>query len=536
MSAHRPPRAGWILGLVFLSGAVALVLELSAVRLLAPWFGATSGVWTHVIGVILLALSLGYLCGARLARGPQPLRSLAWVLWIACASTAWLPGLARPVSGWFVPQGLALDEAAGVLRWGSLAAALLLFAPPTFVIGCVTPLVSEWLQRAQGATAGEAGGRVLGVSTLGSLAGSFATTYWLIPELGLSRTYLGCALLLACLAGLASLHARRAGTELVALLVLAGALAASRWRLPETAQDTRVLEECETAYQSARCVERRTESEPVLRFLQVNEGFDSFQSVWQPQPGLLPDGYYYNAFALPAAWDAQRSGPWKTLVLGLGAGTTWRVLQATLGAGRELAGDGVEIDARVVQLARRWMELPEGPELHVHAGTDGRSALRELPGSYDQLVVDAYANQVEIPAQLATREFFEEAAAKLRNGGWISANIGGFGLEDPVVDALARTVSAALGQRVLVFDVPFSRNIALIGRVGAALPEPGSAEFRALGDAGLARLASQVSLPGTWRWVEADARPILTDDRAPIERLQERSLDLAARARAEAGS
>src|SRR5258708_9131064 len=288
MNAPRPARCGWILGLVFASGAVALVLELSAVRLLAPCFGATSGVWTHVIGVILLALSGGYLLGARLARGSAPLR-------------------------------------------------------------------------ASGSSAGEAGGRVLGLSTLGSLAGSFATTYYLIPELGLTRTYLGCALLLALLAALASLRARAAGAELAALLVLGAALCLARWQRPTPGPGTRVLEECETAYQSARVVERSAEGEPSLRFLQVNEGFDSFQSAWQREPGLLPDGYYYNAFALPAAWEAERPGPWKTLVLGLGAGSAWRVLEGTLGEGRALEGDGVEIDARVVELARKHMDLREAP-------------------------------------------------------------------------------------------------------------------------------------------------------------------------------
>jgi len=524
-------RAAWILGLAFASGAVALVLELSAVRLLAPWFGATSAVWTHVIGVILLALSCGYLLGARLARGATPLRSLSRVLWIAAASSAWLPGCARPVAGWFVPEGLALDEAAGVLRWGSLAASLLLFAPPTFFLGCVAPLATEWLQRVRGSSAGDAGGCVLGVSTLGSLCGSFATTYWLIPELGLTRTYLGCALLLGVLAFLANRQARRAGAELALLVVLGAALGFSRWRHPLTGPGVRLLDEVETAYQSARVVER----DDGMRFLQVNEGFDSFQSAWQPGLGLLPDGYYYNAFALPAAWERERAGPWRTLVLGLGAGSAWRVLEGTLGEGRSLAGDGVEIDAALVGLARKHMDLRESPGRRIWAGLDGRSALGALGGGYDQVILDAYANQVEIPAQLATREFFESAARALRPGGWISANVGGFGLEDPVADALARTAARALGTRVLLFCVPFSRNLALVARVGADVPAPDSPAFRELSHAGLARLGSQVSLPGTWRWVEPGSAEVLTDDRAPIERLQDRSLELAARARAEAG-
>lgn len=526
MSAPRP-RERWILGLCFASGAVALVLELSAVRLLAPWFGATSAVWTHVIGVILLALSCGYLFGARLARGARPLRSLAVVLWVAAAATAWLPAFAAPVARWFVPEGLALDEAAGVLRWGSLAAALLLFAPPSFVLGCVAPLSTEILGRAQGASAGEAGGRVLGVSTLGSLCGSFATTYWLIPDLGLTRTYLGCALLLAALALLASWQAGRARAELALLLPLGLALGWSRWQPPRPGAGERLLEQLETAYQSARVVER----DDGLRFLQVNEGFDSFQSAWQREPGLMPDGYYYNSFALPAAWEPGRKGAWRTLVLGLGAGSAWRVLEGTLGEGRTLEGDGIEIDAGVVALAERHMDLRGAPGRRIWAGLDGRTALAALGGGYDQLIVDAYANQVEIPPHLATREFFEQAARKLRPGGWISANVGGFGLDDPVARALARTAAQALGTRVLLFCVPFSRNLALVARVGEALPEPGSAAFLALAHAGLARLASQVSLPGTWRFVEPDRDPVLSDDRVPIERLQERSLELAAEAR-----
>ena len=114
-----------------------------------------------------------------------------------------------------------------------------------------------------------------------------------------------------------------------------------------------------------------------------------------------------------------------------------------------------------------------------------------------------------------------------------SANVGGFGLDDPVAQALARTAAVALQGRVLILCVPFSRNLALVGRVGEALPEPGSAAFLGLAHPGLARLASQVSLPGTWRFVEPDSDPVLTDDHAPIERLQERSLELAARGREE---
>lgn len=527
MDAARPRRAGWILVLAFTSGAVSLILELSAVRLLAPWFGATSGVWTHVIGVILFALSCGYLAGARLARGPRTLRSLGIVLWIAAACVAWLPALARPVGDWLVPAGLALDQAAGVLRWGSLAAALVLFAPPSFLLGCVAPLASEELQRRGGLSAGEAGGRVLGTSTLGSLLGSFATTYWLVPELGLTRTYLACALVLGLLAVLSSVLGRRWGGEAVAALFVGAAALGSRWERPPPGPGLTTLEQRESAYQSVRVVERR-EGQHTLRFLQVNEAFDSFQSVWQPDAGLLPDGYYYNAFALPAAWEARAQGSWNLLVLGLGAGSVWRVLQGTLPAELHLSGLGIEIDPVVVECARRWMGLEAGTGLRVASGVDGRAAL-SAAGRFDQIVIDAYANQIEIPAQLCSREFFAELRSHLSPRGWVSANVGGFGLDDPVVQVIARTAAAGLGTRLLALRIPFSRNVVLLARPDAPLGQPGTDAFCAIAPEGLARLASQISLPGMWRWFDPSEQDVSTDDRNPIERLQQASIELAER-------
>src|SRR5688572_19480266 len=136
MASSAPPRSPLaLLSIVAVAGAGTMMIELSAVRLLAPWFGASSGVWTNVIGVILLALALGYRWGAALSRGPHPRRSLALVLACAALATAWMPFLARPVADLFLPSGLALDEAAELLLWGRLAAALVLFLPAALVLG-----------------------------------------------------------------------------------------------------------------------------------------------------------------------------------------------------------------------------------------------------------------------------------------------------------------------------------------------------------------------------------------------------------------
>src|SRR5881396_45634 len=117
------------------AGACTMAIELSAVRLLAPWFGTSTSVWTNVIGVVLLALSVGYLLGARLSKSPNPARALGVALVFSAVFAAWLPAGSALVARTFLPSGLALDEAGELLQWGSLAAGLVLFAPSTLALG-----------------------------------------------------------------------------------------------------------------------------------------------------------------------------------------------------------------------------------------------------------------------------------------------------------------------------------------------------------------------------------------------------------------
>ena len=42
-------------------------VEMTASRFVAPYFGSSTFVWTNVIAVIMIALSLGYLSGVKLA-------------------------------------------------------------------------------------------------------------------------------------------------------------------------------------------------------------------------------------------------------------------------------------------------------------------------------------------------------------------------------------------------------------------------------------------------------------------------------------
>jgi len=546
-------RSTFVLAIAAAAGAGTMTVELAAVRLIAPWFGTSSGVWTNVIGVILLALALGYLLGARLSRRANPMRHLGLALLCSAALTAWLPSLAPPVAEFFVPPGLALDEIASLMTWGSLAASIVLFLPAALALGCVGPLAVETLQKLRGGHAGDAGGRVLCFSTLGSLAGTFGTTHLLLPQVGLTRTFLGAAVLLA-LTGLAALRGttrdgapgssedsppdRRPGRTIggsAAGIVVVG-LCFSRFEMPSPPEGASLLEERQSAYQSIRIFEQG-EGPTRLRRLVVNESVDSFQSVWSPQPGLLPPGYYYNLFALPPWWSAAQ-GDWRLLTLGLGAGSTVRVMEGAMPGEAQLVSVGVEIDPAVADLGRAYFDLQGGtPERTVLTEVDARAALALDLEPFDQIVLDAFANNMEVPAHLSTTEFFRELRDALTPEGWLVINAAGFGLEDPVVSALAETLALAWERDVLVVRVPFARNCVLFARPAGDLPRPSTSTWRLATDlehaAPVSALLAMLELPGAWRLVSGKPVPgrvTLTDDLNPIDRLQHESIRVGRRA------
>lgn len=513
-----------ILVVAAVAGAATLVVELAAVRLTAPWFGTSAAVWTNVIGVVLLALSLGYLLGARLSARGRPDAWLARALLAGAVLVAVLPSLARPVCGLFAPAGVPLSDAAPLFFWGSLAATLVLFLPPAALLGCVGPLAVELVQKRRGGHAGTAGGEVLAASTLGSLAGTFATTHVLLPGLGLRSSFLVAAAALGVCGAALALVARLPGeggagaAGLLALAWLAPAFAP-----PPPAAGWRELARAQSPYQSLRVVEGEVGGRP-LRMLQVNEGVDSFQSVWRPEPGPIGEGFYYDVFALPAWWEDAR-GPWSVLSLGMGAGTALRVLEGASPPGVELRFTGVELDPRVVEVGHAWFDLPPPADDRVLlAGWDARAALRLHPGELDAILLDAYAHQVEIPPHLSSAEFFAEVHARLRPGGWLIANVGGFGFDDPVVQCVTGTAVHAFGTPALVLRVPWARNYAVVLRREAAPPTPAD---EAWGRAAplRAHLLGPLALPGAWRVFAPGELPrCATDDRNPLDRLQRRSL------------
>ena len=191
-------RGALCFAVAFWSGFFVMGVELLGGRLLAPDFGSSIYVWGALITVFMLALSLGYLAGGRWSQHAPSLRRLALLL--AAAALATLPVL--PLSGTTLENlAIAIPDP----RFGSLAAALLLFFVPTFLSGMVSPYCVRLLVDTREAS-GRRAGQLYFVSTFGSAAGTILTSFFFVLWFEVNMILIGMiaiSLLMAAVTGLA---------------------------------------------------------------------------------------------------------------------------------------------------------------------------------------------------------------------------------------------------------------------------------------------------------------------------------------------
>ena len=484
--------------LVFVVGTGSLGAEIAAVRLLAPYFGASTIVWANTIGVVLVALSIGYWLGGRLADRHPHMRGLCLLTLAAAALLALVPFAADPLLDVAVE---ALDEISAGAFIGSLIAVLVLVAVPVLLLGAVSPYAIR-LAVSTVEEAGTVAGRLYALSTAGSLAGTLVSALLLIPLVGTRRTFLIFALAIALMAVWGLRPVRRyalAPAAIAALIALpVGTLKAS------TEDGGRVIHEAETEYQYARVIEYPDGH----RTLELNEG-QAQHSVYYPDrvlTGDVWDGHLVLGFA------AFHEPPRRVAILGNAAGTTSRAYEEFFPGTRV---DGVEIDAELSDIGRDYFDM-NNPRLHLYH-EDARPFLRRVDAEYDQISVDAY-RQPYIPFYLTTEEFFETVRDRLREGGVLVVNAGHPEGQDDLEKVLTATVGEVFpyvmrdpieptNTLIVASETPLSA-----GRLRDAVPDlPVGLRGTALGAA---------------RRLEPPLRggDVYTDDHAPVEWLIDKSI------------
>ncbi|MCF8563222.1 fused MFS/spermidine synthase [Alicyclobacillus tolerans] len=501
---------------VTVTGASVMALELAASRFLAPYFGTSMLIWANIIGLILLCLAIGYWIGGRLADRKPDARIL---MGVSSVAGVWMSLL--PVWGDIIfkamSHGITNTPVAIIVL--SLAAILLVFAPPVLLLAMVSPFAIRLANHSLG-DIGKVSGNLYAFSTFGSLIGTFGTAFGTIPFWGTRETlFFWSAVLIAASAW--GLRTSRFRYVAAAFLLLPAILYIVLHGPVRTGSS--VVFAKDTLYQFVQ-VEKKPDG---TTYLIYNEG-GGVQSIYRPNNALNPGDYYDDYLVLPYLAHPASSVPTSSfgtrlapngsssvLVLGSAGGTIPHLLSVyDRGAFPRLQITGVEIDPAVIPLDYKYFGLRPS-DAHI-VNQDARVYLSGSEAKYDAIVIDAYTQQIYIPFHLSTVQFFQQVKDHLSPYGVAALNINAVSADSKLLLAFERTMTSVF-PHTYILKARGEYNYVLLGtRLPLQLKNLGQIQ------------ANSPLYPVVQEWRQslqpvspraAQAGELLTDNRAPVEML-----------------
>ena len=496
---------------VFTASFCTLVIELVAGRVLAPHVGVSLYTWTSIIGVVLAGISAGAYAGGWIAdRRPAP-STLGWLL-LAAGVTAIAIAPATSIlagdEGLLTTLGIARTLLSRVV-----VLAFLLFFLPSFFLGMISPVAVKLAVRDLD-TAGRTVGKIYAFSTLGSIAGTFVTGFWLVAAFGTRSTLIGTGIVLILAALLLGDVAGKRGRVYAALVVAAGAMyAKSQVKPPLPPYYDPVLHAGigivhfeESQYYTIR-VERtvREDTGSTINALHLDHLVHSYSD---PNDLAYLEYDYLRAFHSVIRDVAQRRPDFRLLFIGGGGYTLPRLVEREYPFARI---DVAEIDPAVTRVAKRWFGLPRSGRVKT-VNQDARwFAMRAAEeGVYDAIFIDAF-NDLSVPYHLTTREMTARLHELLRADGVLAANVIDDYGDGRFLASYTRTMQS-------VFGAP---KVAVVAEVAEDLQSDRST-FVVAGTRGAmpsfedAYLVPHAELQ---RYVRTRRGIVLTDDYAPVDNM-----------------
>lgn len=434
---------------IFSSGLTVLALELSAPRLLGRTFGTSNLVYSSIIGLILIFLTVGYFTGGRWAdRSPHPqtmYRILAWGAFFA----GLIPAISTPVLRMAAD---AFDQLNLAILFGSFSAVLILFSVPITLLGMISPFAIR-LAIQDPLQAGKVAGTIYAISTLGSFLGTFLPSLVFIDLIGTALTFISFSFFLVCV-GLVGLWLAAGWRSALRLVWMLGVLIGLAFvvRSSPLKNTPGQIYETESSYNYIQVLEQDG-----YHLLRLNEG-QGVHSVWHATI-LDYEGPWEQFLAAPffnkAPYDLENIT--SMAIIGLAGGTVARQATAVFGP---IEIDGFEIDPKIIKVGQEFFGMTT-PNLNAIA-QDGRWGLEHSyaadrsPKRYSVVAVDAYRPPY-IPWHLTTSEFFQIVHDHLTEEGVMVINVGRSPTDRRLVDGLVGTIGTIFPS-IYVMDLPLSFN------------------------------------------------------------------------------
>lgn len=393
--------------IVFLCGATVMVFELVGTRVLAPHLGTSTFVWTSLIGVILGSLSIGYWIGGRIADRKSEWEVLSGIIFLAAAIigiTTFMRELILDLIGLNIAD----------IRWASVLASLLLFAPASILLGMVSPyavkLKSQKLEEI-GTTVGD----LYAFSTVGSIIGTFLAGFYLIPRFGTNNILILISLTLTAIAIIA-LSGRAIQQRLLMLflslaIIAGGSYQAEKYDIHEFVADV------DTEYSRVQVLDtihRKSLKDKGVAVRILLMGNTANSGIYHDKEDLFLQYTRYFRLARHFRPDVKNS-----LMIGGGA---FVYPTEFIRLFPESTMDVVEIDPALTDLARKYFRFRPDQRLRV-INEDGRTFINRSQGRYGVVFCDAFSSYYSIPYQLTTLESVKHLHRLLDDEGVAIVNI-----------------------------------------------------------------------------------------------------------------
>jgi spermidine synthase len=343
---------------------------------------------------------------------------------------------------------------------------------------------------AQSGRVGDSAGHIFGISTFGSVLGTFLPILIFIPTLGTATTILlfGAALFVVTALGFPN--------RKNAFLCVAAAVP-FLFQVPSMREIPGKVYSTESAYQYIEVFDRGS-----YRYLVYNDAA-GFQTVANKRSVFT--GLYYDYYSLlPLLLDTP---PKRALIIGLGGGIIANQIYYFY---PKIAVDGVEIDPKVIEIARTYFALADTVRVF---NQDGRIFVNLGERKYDIVIIDAYTQQVYIPFHLTTVEFFSQVKRRLSGNGIIAMNVSSARNDSPLIRSITNTLRLVFGH-VYQLRIPNSiDNLVLASDRNIDFAFPVGVVEK--GMQGIAQNSRRLFTESRYD----DRYNPLTDDKAPIEHM-----------------
>ena len=476
-----------------------MAVELAASRILAPYFGSSILIWGNVIGVVMVALAVGYYVGGKMADKTPNIKVLMYNILFAGVIISFVPWLVKPISINILPAG-SMDYQL-FLIFGSFLVMLLLFALPLFILGMVSPFVIRLLI-VDVKQSGQVAGSVYAFSTLGSILGTFSSAFLIIPWLGSRETLLICSFLLILISSIGLVK-----KPWFFFFLLLPILIYFGWSDQTLSSEASLIYEKESLYHLVQIVQSGEKFH-----LKFNEG-SGVQSTYIPGQPLVGAYYDYYSFLPYFFYEDDLD----ILLIGAGGGTIPNIFVKLLADEFDLTIDSVEIDQEVIKAAELYLDYPSDQINTIIS--DGRTYLRSNDKKYDIIIVDAYAQQYYIPWHLTTKEFFTEIKSHLSVRGILAINENSKYEDSILMKSISQTMRSVFSN-LYVVPAKYAYNYMVM----ASNRTLNFSNWSAISNPDIQVLMRE-SEKNYWQVDQIEEKYILTDNKAPIEFYTESSLN-----------